>query len=92
MGFRRCRNQNYQNKMTHAEFHKLPFRLVSHMSLATENLAAYKAETPKGDIILQTNTRKRKNGEFGKSVWVYIFRDKEYKTIDELLKDYNEAE
>lgn len=75
--------------MTHEEFHKLPFRMVSHMSLATEHMAAYKAETPKGDIVIQTHTRKRKNGEFGKSSRVYIFRDKEYKTIDELLKDYN---
>lgn len=75
--------------MTHAEFHKLPFHLVSHISLSTEHLAAYKAETPKGDIVIQTRTRKLKNGEFGKSSRVYVFRDKEYKTIDELLKDYN---
>ena len=78
--------------MTHEEFHKLPFHMVSHMSLATEHLAAYKAETPKGDIVIYTCTRKRKNGEFGKSSRVYIFRDKEYKTIDELLKDYNGTE
>ena len=52
--------------MTHEEFHKLPFRMVSHMSLATEHLAAYKAETPKGDIVIHTCTRKLKNGEFGK--------------------------
>ena len=75
--------------MTHLEFHKLPFRMVSHMSLDTEHLAAYKAETPKGGIVIHTCTRKRKNGEFGKSSRVYIFRGKEYKTIDELLKDYN---
>lgn len=75
--------------MTHKEFHKLPFRMVSHMSLDTEHMAAYKAETPKGDIVIQTRTRKLKNGEFGKSSRVYIFRDKEYKTIDELLKGYN---
>lgn len=78
--------------MTHEEFHKLPFRMVSHMSLDTEHMAAYKAETPKGSIVMQTHTRKRKNGEFGKSSRVYIFRDKEYKTIDELLKGYNGAE
>lgn len=75
--------------MTHEEFYKLPFRMVSHMSLDTEHLAAYKAETPKGDIVIHTCNRKRKNGEFGKSSRTYIFRDKEYKTIDELLKDYN---
>ena len=34
------------SKMTHNEFHKLPFRVVLHTSLATEHLAAYKAETP----------------------------------------------
>lgn len=78
--------------MTHEELHKIPFRMVSHMSLATEHLAAYKAETPKGDIIIHVCTRKRKNGEFGKSSRVYIFRGKEYKTIDELLKDYNGVE
>lgn len=75
--------------MTHKEFHKLPFRLVSHISLATGCLAAYKAETSKGDIVIQIYVRKHKNGEFGKSSRTYIFRDKEYKTIDELLKDYN---
>ena len=78
--------------MTHKEFHKLPFRLVSHMSLATEHLAAYKAETPKGDVVIHTCTRRLKNGEFGKSSRIYIFRDKEYKTIDELIKDYNGTE
>ena len=78
--------------MTHAEFHKLPFHLVSHISLDTEHLAAYKAETPKGDVMIQTYIRKLKNGEFGKSSRTYIFRDKEYKTIDELLKYYNGAE
>ena len=63
--------------------------MVRHMSLVTEHMAAYKAETPKGDIVVQTHIRKLKSGEFGKSSRTYIFRDKEYKTIDELLKDYN---
>ena len=75
--------------MTHIEFHKLPFRLVSHLSLDTEHFATYKAETPKGDIVVQTHIRKLKSGEFGKVKRTYIFHDKEYKTIDELLKDYN---
>ena len=78
--------------MTHNEFHKLPFRLVNHISIAKEHLAAYKAETPKGDIVIHTCTRRLKNGEYGKSSRVYIFRDKEYKSVDELLKDYNGAE
>ena len=78
--------------MTHAEFHKLPFHLVSHISLATEHLAAYKAETPKGDIVMHTCTRRLKNGEYGKSSRAYFFHGKEYKTIDELLKDYNGIE
>lgn len=78
--------------MTHEELYKLPFRWVSHMSLATEHLAVYKAETPKGSIVMQTHTHKRKNGEFGKSSRVYVFRGKEYKTIDELLKGYNATE
>ena len=78
--------------MTHEELHKLPFRLVNHISIAKEHLAAYKAETPKGDIVIYTCTRRLKNGEYGKSSRVYIFRGKEYKTIDELLKDYNGAE
>ena len=78
--------------MTHKEFHKLPFHMVSHMSLATEHLAAYKAETPKGDIVIQTHIRKRKYGECGEVKRICIFRGKEYKTIDELLKDYNGTE
>lgn len=78
--------------MTHEEFHKLPFRLVSHMSLDTGCLTVYNTETPKGDVRIEAYTRKRKNGEFGKSSRVYVFRDKEYKTIDELLKDYNGVE
>jgi cyclopropane fatty-acyl-phospholipid synthase-like methyltransferase len=78
--------------MTHLEFHKLPFRMVLHMSLDTEHLAAYKTETPKGNIIIHACTRKRKNGEFGKSSRTYIFRNKEYKSVDELLKDYNGTE
>lgn len=78
--------------MTHNEFHKLPFRLVSHLSLAAEHMAVYQAETPKGDIVIQTHTRRLKNGEYGKVKRTFIFRNKEYKTIDELLKDYNGTE
>ena len=78
--------------MTHKEFHKLPFHLVSHISFGTEHLSVYRADTPKGGIVIQTRTRKLKNGDYGKSSRVYTFRDKEYKTIDELLKDYNETE
>ena len=78
--------------MTHKEFHKVPFRLVSHINLATEYMAVYQAETPKGGIVMQTHIRKRKYGECGEVKRICIFRGKEYKTIDELLKDYNEAE
>lgn len=78
--------------MTHEELYKLPFRWVSHISLATENMAVYQAETPKGSIVIRTHTRKRKYGEYGKSKKIYFFCGKEYETIDELLKDYNEAE
>ena len=78
--------------MTHEELHKLPFRLVNHISIVKEHLAAYKAETQKGDIVIHTCTRRLKNGEFGKVKRTYIFRDKEYKSVDELLKDYNETE
>ena len=75
--------------MTHEEFHKLPFRMVSHMSLDTEHVSIYNTETPKGGVRMRVHVRKRKNGDYGKSSRVYTFRDKEYKTIDELLKDYN---
>ena len=78
--------------MTHKELHKLPFHLVSHISFGTEHLSVYRADTPKGGIVIQTRTRKLKNGEFGKSSRTYIFRDKEFKTIDELLKYYNGTE
>ena len=78
--------------MTHEEFHKLPFRWVSHLSLDTVHFEAYKIEAPKGDIILHICVRKRKNGDYGKAKRTYIFRGKEYKTIDELLKGYNGAE
>lgn len=78
--------------MTHEEFHKLPFRMVRHMSLATEHLAAYKAETPKGNIIIHTCTRKLKNGEFGKSKKIYFFCGKEFDSVNELLKYYNGTE
>ena len=78
--------------MTHKEFHKLPFHLVSHISFGTEHLSVYRADTPKGGIVIRTHTRKLKNGDYGKSSRVYIFRGKEYKTVNELLKDYNETE
>ena len=78
--------------MTHKEFHKLPFRFLGHMSLDTEHFATYKAETQKGDIVIHTCTRRLKNGEFGKVKRTYIFRDKEYKSVDELLKYYNGTE
>ena len=78
--------------MTHEEFHKLPFRMVLHTCLATEHLAAYKAETPKGDVVIQTHTRRLKNGEFGKSKKIYFFRGREFKWVNELLKYYNGTE
>ena len=78
--------------MTHLEFHKLPLRFLGHMSFDTEHLAAYKAETPKGDILMRIYTHKRKNGEFGKSVRIYKFRGKEFKSVVKLLKDYNGTE
>ena len=78
--------------MTHEEFHKLPCTLLGHMSLDTEHFATYKAETPKGEVRIQAHVRKLKNGEFGKSSRTYIFRNKEYKSVDELLEDYNGAE
>ena len=78
--------------MTHEEFHKLPFRMVSHMSLDTEHLAAYKAETQKGNIVIHTCTRRLRKGEFGKSSRTYIFRNEEYKSVDELLEDYDGTE
>lgn len=78
--------------MTHAEFHKLPFHLVSHLSLDTEHFATYKAETPKGDIVIQTRTRKLKNGGYGKSEKIYFFHGKRFKSVDELLKYYNGTE
>ena len=78
--------------MTHLEFHKLSFLMELHISFDTEHFASYRAKTPKGDVVIQTCTRRLKNGEFRKVKRTYIFRNKEYKTIDELLKDYNEAE
>lgn len=78
--------------MTHSEFHKLPCTLMSHMSLTTGHLANYLAETPKGDVRIEIYTRRLKNGEFGKSIRSYTFRGKEYKSVNELLSDYNETE
>ena len=78
--------------MTHAEFHKLPFRLASHISLDTEHLAVYQAETHKGGIVIQTRTRKLKNSEFGKSKKIYFFCGKEFDSVNELLKYYNGVE
>ena len=49
--------------MTHEELYKLPFRWVSHISHDTEHFATYKAETPKGDIVMHTCTRRLKNGD-----------------------------
>ena len=75
--------------MTHLEFHKLLFRLVSHMSFATGCFAAYKAETSKGDIVIKIYVRKRKNGDYGKSKKIYFFCGKEFDSVNELLKYYN---
>ena len=78
--------------MTHLEFHKLPLRFLGHMSLDTEHVSIYNMETPKGEVRIRVHVRKLKNGEFGKSSRTYIFRNKEYKSVDELLEDYNGTE
>ena len=71
--------------MTHEEFHKLPFRMVSHISFGTEHLSVYQAETPKGGIVIQTRTRKLKNGDYGKSKKIYFFCGKEFYVDDRVI-------
>lgn len=78
--------------MTHEELYKLPCTLLGHMSLDTGHVSVYNMETPKGEVRIQVHVRKLKNGDYGKAKRTYIFRGKEYKTIDELLKDYNATE
>ena len=78
--------------MTHLELHKLPFHLVSHISFGAEHLSVYQAETPKGGIVIQTRTRKLKNGDYGKSKKIYFFCGKEFDSVNELLKYYNGTE
>ena len=75
--------------MTHLEFHKLPRIIVGHISFDTGHMSAYIMKTPKGEVRIQTHVRKLKNGEYGKSNTIYILRDKKYKSVSELLKDYN---
>ena len=78
--------------MTHEEFNKLPFHLVSHLSLSTEHLAAYVTKTPKGGVRIRVHVRKLKNGGYGKSEKIYFFRGKRFKSVDELLEYYNGTE
>ena len=78
--------------MTEQELSQIPFRMVSHLAMETEHICVYKSQNPLYKILIYKNTKRKKNGEFGKSYTHYVLNGKEYKTKQELLEAINNTD
>ena len=80
--------------MTHEEFHKLPFRVVSHISIVKEHLAAYPYVTNSilAKVIGKSVNKVHRRGVIlglvkeigGKSSIKYYYRALLYKNIEDM--------
>ena len=75
--------------MTEQELSQIPFRMVSHLALETEHICVYESQNPLYKISMCKHTKRKKNGEFGKSYTHYVLNGKEYKTRQDLLNAIN---
>ena len=76
--------------MTEEEFGKLSFYLVAHMSLAYVHTRTYADDS--GRLGYCVHTRKKKNGDFGRSYTHYRIDKQVYKQKEkflEALKDFD---
>ena len=78
--------------MTEKELSQIPFRMVSHLAMGTEHICVYKSQNPLYNILIYKNTKRKKNGDFGKSYTHYVLNGKEYKTKQELLDAINNTD
>lgn len=63
--------------------------MVSHLAMETEHICVYESQNPLYKILIYNHTKKKKNGDFGKSYVHYAFNGKVYKTKQELLDAIN---
>ena len=75
--------------MTEQELEQIPFRMISHLAMENEHCIVYESTNPLYNIRMCKHTRRRKNGDFGKSYVHYAFNGKVYKTKQELLDAIN---
>lgn len=76
--------------MTPEQLQKIPFHMVSHMSMEHEHMLTYASED--GRLGYCDHTPKRKNGDFGRTYSHYRIDNKVYKKKEkfiEALKDFN---
>ena len=78
--------------MTEQELSQIPFRMVSHLAMETEHICVYKSQNPLYNIFIYKNTKKKKNGEFGKSYTLYVLNGKEDNTRQELSEAINNTD
>ena len=77
-------------EMTIEEFNAIKWRLVSHLSMSSTHYSAYEGEWNGITITMQTATRVRKNGGYGKTRAAYFVGQREFKSKEELIKYLNE--
>ena len=70
--------------MTYEEIMKIPFHFVSHISLESEHCSTYADET--GRLGFCTHTKKKKNGDFGRSYTHYRIDSKIFKTKEKFIE------
>lgn len=78
--------------MTEYELSQIPFRMVSHLAMESEHICVYESQTPFYKIRVCKHTKRKKNGELGKSYTLYVFNGWEYKTRQELLDAINNTD
>lgn len=72
------------------ELNAIKWQLASHLSMSKTHYSTYEGEWNGIPITLQTATRVRKNGGFGKTRVAYLVGQREFKTKEEVIKYINE--
>ena len=77
--------------MTKNEFEKLPRELVKHDSSNREYVSTFRIDLPdKRVVTMITKTKIIAYNRYGKDSVAYLFRGRDYRNIDDLIKAIND--
>ena len=78
------------NKMTKEELIKIPFTFGSSLSMAHEHCTVH--HNKEYGFSFCTHTKKKANGDFGRSYRHYMYQNKVYKSLDKFLEAIKDVE